>query len=289
MSFTLDFIGVGAAKAGTTWLGQCLKEHPGVCMSEPKELNFFGRKHVWPPSPMHYDQGSEWLRAHFETPREGQVIGEYSVAYLVDPASPQLIYDHNPGVKLLIALRNPIDALFSFYYELTKQYAVPDTFEGLLEAYPDFIRYGFYDEHIARFQALFPAGQVHFMLFEDLHADPARFLRDAFTYIGVDPDFEAPSLYARVNERREPRFRWMRDAIGGTRDYFRTRPGLKPVQETLRVLGVERTGNWLQAWNQQQTAKPVMNADTRARLAETYAPHNERVSGILGRGLDWDA
>jgi hypothetical protein len=48
-------------------------------------------------------------------------------------------------------------------------------------------------------------------------------------------------------------------------------------------------GNWLQVWNQQQTPKPVMNVDTRARLAETYAPHNDRVSGILGRDLDGDA
>ncbi|MFT5496651.1 MAG: hypothetical protein ACI9TH_002051 [Kiritimatiellia bacterium] len=287
MSFTLDFIGVGAAKAGTTWLGQCLKEHPGVCMSEPKELNYFGRKHVWPPSPMQYDQGPEWLRAHFEPPKEGQVVGEYSVAYLIDPASPQLIYDHNPRVKLFIALRNPIDALFSFYYELIKQYIVPDTFESLLEQYPDFIRYGFYDEHIARFQALFPPEQIHFMFFDDLHADPAKFLREAYAYIGVDPDFEPPSLHARVNERREPRYRWMRDAIGGTRDYFRTRPALKPVQETLRALGVERLGNWVQARNQKQTPKPVMDPATRERLALVYAPHNAALAAMLRRELDW--
>ncbi len=39
-NFKIDFIGVGAPKCGTTWVAQCLSEHPQICLSKPKEINF---------------------------------------------------------------------------------------------------------------------------------------------------------------------------------------------------------------------------------------------------------
>jgi hypothetical protein len=36
----IDFIGIGAGKAGTTWVSEMLDTHPEICMSEPKELNY---------------------------------------------------------------------------------------------------------------------------------------------------------------------------------------------------------------------------------------------------------
>jgi hypothetical protein len=46
--FSVDFVGVGAAKAGTTWLAHCLGEHPQVCASDPKELNCFCTRIISP-------------------------------------------------------------------------------------------------------------------------------------------------------------------------------------------------------------------------------------------------
>ena len=285
MSFKLDFVGVGAAKAGTTWLGQCLKEHPGVCMSDPKEVNFFGHKHVWPPSPTHYDKGIGWLEKRFEPLQPGQVRGEYSVCYLIDPASAELIQQHNPEARIIIALRNPIDALYSFYFEVLKQYVVPDTFAEFIEAYPDFITYGFYPEHVRRFQEQFKEDQIHYIFFDDIHAKPATVLHDLFAFVGADPHFEPASLHARVNERREPKYRWVRDSIGGTRDYLRTHKALHPLQEGLRAVGVEKAVNWLQEKNRVSTAFIPMDDNIRQQLAATYAPHNDTLSDMLGRDL----
>ena len=36
-----NFIGIGAPKAGTTWLARCLGEHPQVCMAAVKETEFW--------------------------------------------------------------------------------------------------------------------------------------------------------------------------------------------------------------------------------------------------------
>ncbi len=40
---TVDFIGIGAARSGTSWLTNCLRLHPDICMSEPKEIRYFNR------------------------------------------------------------------------------------------------------------------------------------------------------------------------------------------------------------------------------------------------------
>ena len=39
-----SFLGIGAQKAGTTWLYQNLKAHPGVALPPEKELHFFDEK-----------------------------------------------------------------------------------------------------------------------------------------------------------------------------------------------------------------------------------------------------
>jgi hypothetical protein len=40
----VDFIGIGAPKCGTTWLFYGLGQHPRICLSEPKEINYFNSR-----------------------------------------------------------------------------------------------------------------------------------------------------------------------------------------------------------------------------------------------------
>jgi hypothetical protein len=39
-----DFLGIGAQKAGTTWLGRNLEAHPEVWMPRVKEVHYFDEK-----------------------------------------------------------------------------------------------------------------------------------------------------------------------------------------------------------------------------------------------------
>jgi hypothetical protein len=41
-----DFIGIGAQRAGTSWLYACLYEHPQICMPL-KEIHFFSCERNW--------------------------------------------------------------------------------------------------------------------------------------------------------------------------------------------------------------------------------------------------
>ena len=40
-TMTVDFIGIGTQKAGTTTFFHILDEHPQICMAVPKEVEFF--------------------------------------------------------------------------------------------------------------------------------------------------------------------------------------------------------------------------------------------------------
>jgi hypothetical protein len=283
--FRLDFIGIGAAKAGTTWLAECLREHPQVCMSNPKELNYFCTKHIWPPSPTFYDRGEKWLRARFSHWRPGQIRGEFSVSYLIDPESPMLIQKHFPDVKIVISYRNPTDSLYSFYYELAKRYSVPNTVEDFLEEYHDFIQYGFYHTHTKRYLGSFPLKNFHFIIFDDIRRDPEKVLVALFEFLGVDTDYRPPSLVERVNERKAPRYILIRNLIGNTTDFFRTDPKAKKVKRFSRLLGAHRVANWIQVKNLCAATFPSMREDTRSRLLGIYAEENTLLGELLNRDL----
>ena len=100
-----DFIGIGAMKAGTTWLYQCLSEHPEIPLPD-KELNFFGDQDTW-------SMGFDWYEKQLESNKN--VTGEFSVFYLVHPYVIPRIYNRYPATKLIVCLRNPIDRSFSHY------------------------------------------------------------------------------------------------------------------------------------------------------------------------------
>lgn len=288
--FNLEFVGIGAAKAGTTWLATCLAEHPQICMSRPKELNYFCTRHVWPPSPTFYDEGERWLQTRFSHWKTEQIRGEFSVSYLIDPESPALIYKRFPNTKLIISFRNPTDGLYSFYYELVKQYSVPKTFEDFMDQYPDFIDYGFYYTHVKRYLEFFDVKQVHFIVFDEICAKPDQVLKNLFGSLGVNPDYSPPSLRKRVNERRAPRSLFIRNFVGNTTDFFRTDHRARRFKGLMRALGTHHIANWIQARNLHVATLPSMKQETRCRLVDIYSEENQALGILLNKDLShWNS
>lgn len=138
----LDFVIIGAAKAGTTSLYKKLSMHPDIFMCTPKEPEFFARDDV-------YARGYDWYRALFSTAKDGQICGEASTLYsLIQcfPETPRRMHEFAPSTKIIFVLRNPVDRAYSYYVQLlknyqnsTKDYAVNRTFEECLfpDQYPE--------------------------------------------------------------------------------------------------------------------------------------------------------
>ena len=94
----LKFLGIGAQKAGTTWLYERLRWHPGLAFPAGKEIHFWDQFR-------HY--GLDWYRGRFADP--GRSNGEIMPAYaILAPETIREIHREFPDLWLLHVIRNPI-------------------------------------------------------------------------------------------------------------------------------------------------------------------------------------
>lgn len=108
-SKNLDFLVIGAQKAGTTTLFKLLNASPDIYIPESKEIPFFTRDDL-------YDAGlMPYLREYFCKAPEGSLWGTVTPHYLSDPRAARRISDLCPGVKLIAILRDPVQRAFSHY------------------------------------------------------------------------------------------------------------------------------------------------------------------------------
>ncbi|GGA22256.1 sulfotransferase [Neptunicoccus cionae] len=215
------FLGVGAQKAGTTWLSFYLRDHPEVYFSPIKEMHFWGtrtRDDKWPISMFRKKLKAREaeLQANPDLPAKGavalrdrirmgrdigayrrffrrrvkneQVFGEITPAYCaLDRDELELIRREYPSTKIIFLLRNPADRLWS-------QMRFSEKFETLeqLEAKIDGVferplyreRYD-YVTAMRNLRAVFPAENLHFDFYENL------FTQDAIDrlchFLGITP------------------------------------------------------------------------------------------------------
>jgi hypothetical protein len=120
---TIDFIGIGAAKCGTTWLAKCLEEHPDILMSSgksKKELLFFNNSEsvdkFRDEKVSYFDKGYSWYLKQFPDPEIGKIRGEFTTLYLTDTDAAKRIKEFNPNVKIIAILRNPINMINSTHW-----------------------------------------------------------------------------------------------------------------------------------------------------------------------------
>jgi len=98
---TPDFLILGAAKSGTTTLIHELKNHPHV-FTPGYEVNYFTQK---------YTKGAQWYNALFNFP--DKIQGEKSTSYFYEKPCHERISEHNPTIKLIVLLREPVNRAFS--------------------------------------------------------------------------------------------------------------------------------------------------------------------------------
>ena len=110
----LDFMVVGAQRAGTTALAQFLSRHPEIAMSSPKEVHLFdGRNYSpdWTP-----EEIDARYRHAFKEGAGVRLRGEATPMYLFFPEIAGELKRYHPGLKLIVLLRDPVERAISSYY-----------------------------------------------------------------------------------------------------------------------------------------------------------------------------
>ena len=192
----VDFVIGGTQKGGTSALDSFLRQQPEICMpATRKELHFFDRAEE------NYDYKK--YHANFKPTPQHRVIGEASPIYMYWETAPYRVWQYNPKMKWILALRNPVERAFSAWNMETKRgkeklrfaEAVEKESERCREALPlqhrvySYVDRGFYAPQVRRLFKIFGRDNVLILLNEELRNDHKKTLRRVFEFLAVDPSF----------------------------------------------------------------------------------------------------
>jgi hypothetical protein len=272
---TPDFIGIGAQKAGTSWIHACLYEHPQIYMPPEKELHFFSR---------HYSKGFAWYEEHFAKCPEGRLAGEFSPTYLYDPEAPQRMHAHLPDVKLIVCLRDPVERAVSAYRYAIKMGTIPPsvTFDEVVRTRPAYVEHGFYHAQLTRYLKFFDKAQLLITIYEEISEDPARFIRDVYHFLGVDPGYHPSMLDRKVNA-----------SLGAARS-TKLDQLMRGVATRLRRAGLgglawaiarSKPVEFLNRVNRYSPADNVVSASRRKEMQTLFSTEVTALEQLIGRDL----
>ena len=286
-AFKVDFIGIGPAKAGSTWLGHMLETHPGICMSEPKEVHYFNDSLSFNRSydKAHYPLGIHWYAQHFKHCAPGKLKGEITPRYIIDPVVPQRLYDHNPELKLIVCLRNPFDRIISHYHS-AKDYHKSElrTLSQAIREEPEYIEMCLYFKNLSRFLPLFPLDRFFFVDMERVREDPAAHLAELFTFLGVEHTYVPDRIRDISNPARTTRSVWFRKLSGSIHRSL-VAWGFSPFIRWLKSYGV---GKWLNRLNSAPIEKETLSETDRDFIREKIAEDVANLEKLLSRDFsDW--
>lgn len=268
-----DFIGVGAQKAGTSWIHACLYEHPHIYMPASKELHFFSN---------FYAQGVAWYEAQFQACPRHQIAGEFSPTYLYHPDAPKRIHDYNPYAKLIICLRDPIARTVSAYRYAIQTGAIAPTITlaDVIRTHPAYAEHGLYAGQIKRYLQHFSREQILIMIYEDIASAPYQFMRTVYRFLGVDEHFRPTMAERKVNVSRGiPRIGVLDHLLQRLAAFCR-RAGFGHLAWTI---GRSRPMDIIQRLNRRVVAQQPLPEEQLEALQQFFTPDVQALVQVLGQ------
>lgn len=284
-TFTVDFIGIGAPKAGTTWLAKALDAHPEICFSSSKATSFFCKKYrALRGSYLRYNgRNIEKYSLFFKRCRPGQVIGEFSVRYLWEETASDVIYRHFPDVKIIAVIREPVSRAISHYRFF--RYTVGTEKRELLDMLrPDeaLVQHGMYGANLQRYYDRFPRENIKVLIYEEMKASPQAALRDIYAFLGVDSSFVPEEVIQKnVNPTKRVRSPLLTRLFHGAQ-YAMIWLGIEwLVSDVIRTWA----HTFLDRVNYTRLDREPVSDETKNRIRRLYIEDRKKLEVLLGRDL----
>jgi Sulfotransferase family len=177
-----DFLGIGAAKTGTTWLHHNLRAHPDLYLPDVKEVHYFDSRWHRPPS---------WYAGHFAA-GAGKVKGEITPAYsLLPPKRVEVVRRLVPDARLILLVRDPVETVWSHAVMKLARERGRKPSDVSPEEYQEFFSRPStrnnvdYTAMIGRWQEEYPPGRLLVASNDEVRERPVELLTQVFTHLGV--------------------------------------------------------------------------------------------------------
>ena len=272
-----NFIGIGAQKCASTWLYEILLDHPDVCLSDPKELDFFSYA---------FHNGWQWYHRHFHCAAGTKAIGEISPSYFHEPAVPERVKRHLPQARILLSLRDPVQrALSNHKHEVrVGNFRGEDlSFEAGLRNNPSYLEQGMYATHLSRWLEHFPRHQIMIVIYDDILSDPVAVARSVFEFLQIDPQHVPAAMHQRSNASYIDRYRFLNAARKATKQTLQ-RMGLGSFWQLVSTSPMKAVYEKVNKRASDAVIPPI-SGETLTVLRGEFVGEIDRLEKMLGREL----
>lgn len=206
-----DFLVLGAQKAGSTWIYDCLKDHSEVFMPSAIELHYFNKPKYADP------QLIESYKKHFVGADKFKRVGEKTPGYFWSTdrnrSETQPPKGHNPdipgsvrdilgeNVDFIVSLRHPVWRAISAFGHHVKRDRISQN-ETISETAHKLgiIDIGFYGAHVKHWMEKVDRKRMEVLIFEDdIVADPEQGFARICKFLGVNSEEKPAGLFKASN------------------------------------------------------------------------------------------
>jgi hypothetical protein len=242
----VGFFIVGAQKSGTTALDFYMRQHPEICMASRKEVHFFDNEKYFADKLVDYGL----YHSYFQAGPGHRLMGETTPAYMYWWPAVRRLWEYNPGARLMVILRNPVERAFS-HWNMQRERGIEqrpflDALRGergkCRESLPlqnrrfSYIDRGFYTEQIRRLAYYFPQHQLLILKNEDLRNRAPELLDNVWRFLGISALDSITQASVHTHNYDKPMTGEEREFLGDVFEY--------EIRQLERMLGWD-CADWL--------------------------------------------
>jgi hypothetical protein len=325
MRETLDFLVIGAQKAGTSSVFEHLRSHPELYVPPQKEYPFFSHDetysngwtaYVWnafrgAPDEARWGTVTTWYMMGRPVRVRGEAPAERGPGERTERIIPERIHAQLPGVKLIAILRDPVERCISHYAwdvflgtadrsrfeETIGELLTPSALErSRHQDGPGFVAWGEYGRILAAYYEVFPREQILVCFTSDLDCAPQASIRELYGYLDVDRDFVPAKLHTRYRQAASSkRIGWLPSPAELERtlarqSWARSLWRRLPTDLQSRALLRSRQANYrFRLWNRGGAPFDRHEASPEAleRLRGHYEQDRPLLEEVIGKPVPW--